>query len=303
MSDGAYRDPLEGLRARIEALTAQAKAREDLLSEALVAYLPQTLAAELSNLRERVAAPARTREELSAVEIVLGHYLAALERAIAMAPDIEKAQTALPTYAPEPEASTWLRPLGFMPPGEGLREQMASLEKSLAFSVGALTHDATYQRLNDYDWRVRFRVVSTPFSLLAQIAFQNFDGIGEVRVRLATSVAPATPRLVVRPETTLHTLLAKPLRLLSDVDFDDELFDGTFLVQGEPEAARRMLGPEVRRALLEVARFDVPELRVEHGKAEIAFCFEPSARLLGAATQALTAIRRAKLTLSLVNER
>ncbi|MDI1483957.1 hypothetical protein [Polyangium sp. y55x31] len=299
-NDGAYRDPLQGLRARVHDLAREVEEREAMLTDALVEHLPRTLAEALLDGRARARLPANTEAELLAAEATLLAYRDALDRAIELAPDLEDEQRALPADAPDPQLSGSLRPLLdlFMMTDNavetcqaaerGLRQAALALDKR-----AALSEDATFA------FRARFHAHDAPFSILAQIAYSPNESPAEVHVFVATSVAAGTPPLRIRPQTLLHGL-GKAIGLVRDAEVGDERFDDLFLIEAEPDVAKRLLGPAVRKALLGVASFDIPDLDVRGGRAILHFRFEPNERLIRSATLALAGIRKSPVSVSLL---
>ena len=146
-----------------------------------------------------------------------------------------------------------------------------------------------------------FRAEAAPFTL----AFYYWNKGGttpENRHVLATGVAAATPRLQLAPELTKHWLL-KPLKLVHDLQIDDAAFDGMFIIDADDlDGARLLLGEEARRALLRLAEFDIPQLEVQEGRAELRWSCEPCAGAMRAATRALAAIRRAPIQVQLLKD-
>ncbi len=298
-NDGAYRDPLQALRARVQELAAQASEREARVTEELREHLPAELTAKLAQTRAAATEPTHTADELRAAEAALGEYRDALDEAIDLVPSIEEAQRALPDQAPLLVPRTDLRPWLPFYPTDVLQEELTSLERAFASSVRAVGEAPSIQQLNEFDWSARFHAFGAPFSVLAQFGLEDSRGKPEIRMTVATTVAPGTPRLKLRPETLVHAV-AKPLGIVREVEVGDEHFDGMFLIETDPDAARRMLTPLVRRALLDVAHYDVPTVLVSEGIAELHFRFEPSARSLKGACLALAEIRAAEIRLALL---
>jgi hypothetical protein len=67
-------------------------------------------------------------------------------------------------------------------------------------------------------------------------------------------------------------------------------FDGLFTIEAVSDAWTRLLTYEVRTALLEIARCDVPTLTVAEGVATLRWSFEPEPGF-DAAVRALAALR------------
>ncbi|MDI1443807.1 hypothetical protein [Polyangium sp. 6x1] len=298
-NDGAYRDPLQGLRARVQDLAREVEEREATLTDALVDHLPRPLAEALLEGRAHARLPASTEAELLAAEARLLAYRDALDRAIELAPDLEDEQRALPDDAPDPQLSGRLRPLIDLFIGDIVIETFDAAERGLHQAALALDKHAEVEKQAAYAFRARFRAHDAPFSVLTQIAFAPNEQPAEVHVFVATSVAAGTPPLRIRPQTLLHGL-GKAIGLVRDVELGDERFDDSFLIEAEPDVAKRLLGPSVRKALLGVAAYDIPDLDVRGGSAVLHFRFEPNERLLRNATLALAGIRKSPVTVSLL---
>src|SRR3989442_1563436 len=69
-------------------------------------------------------------------------------------------------------------------------------------------------------------------------------------------------RLVVRHES-LAMSFGKALGIKHEIEVGEPSFDGLFLIEGNKEAALRMLSPNVRGLLMTLARFDVPTLEID----------------------------------------
>jgi len=212
-----------------------------------------------------------------------------------MVPELEQAARALPDRAPDPLPREG--PFGefacFVAPAE-TRDHVLG---RVAPVVKGLDSLAEILPLNEIDYvglRARFRAHEAPLSLLYQefTVSKRHGGEQSVVVQLATSVAPATPVLSLRPELLRHVLL-KPLGLTRDVQLDAATFDGMFIVDADAEDARALLTPEVQQGLLDVARFDIPTLEVANREALLSWRFQPTALALAGAARALAGIRQA----------
>lgn len=299
-NDGAYRDPLQGLRARVQDLARDVEEREAVVTEALFTHLPSKLARKLADLRARATTPATTEAELLEAEVTLGAYRDALDEAIELAPDLEDEQRALPADAPDPRLASHLRPYidRFVP--DIVLETCESAERGLRIAALALDKHAELVRESPYAFRARFQAHGAPFSVLTQIAYSINDTPADTHVFLSTSVAAGTPPLRIRPQTFLHGI-GKAIGLVREVEVGDERFDDFFLIEAEDaDVAKRLLVPSVRKALLAVATFDIPDLVVRDGRADLHFRFEPSERLIRNATLALAAIRSSPVRVSLL---
>jgi hypothetical protein len=272
-----YRDSLDGLRSRINELRCEIRALEQRTTDELWRRLPDELAERLQNLGGSAAdADALDFDTLSRLEQALRSQREALDEAIALAPRLEQAARALPATVPEVELPM---PLDNTPVDDvfgPLSEIVARLDP-----LGRV-------RRQEYGAEASFAVAGVPFLLVYLLN----DGV------LATSVASATPTLHLSPKGYWHTLLSHGLAELQREDPD---FDGTFLVEAHDLGhARRLLTPELRASLLEIARLDVPRLTVERGRAELRWCYEPVERAIRAAVRVLAAVRGAPVEVRLL---
>ncbi|MRG92842.1 hypothetical protein [Polyangium spumosum] len=298
-NDSAYRDPLQGLRARVQDLAREVEEREAMVTDALFSHLPSMLASKLRDLRAYALTPAKTEAELHEAEATLLAYRDALDEAIELAPDLEDAQRVLPEITPDPKLASHLRPFIDLFMADIVLETCDAAERGLRLGALALDKDAALEKESKYAFRARFRAHDAPISILAQIAYSANDTPAEVHVFLTTSVAAGTPPLRIRPQTLLHGI-GKAVGLVREAEVGDERFDDLFLIEAEQDAAKRLLGPAVRKALLVVASFDIPDLVVRDGRADLHFRFEPNERLIRSATLALALIRKAPVRVSLL---
>ncbi|MDC3953609.1 hypothetical protein [Polyangium jinanense] len=298
-NDGAYRDPLQGLRARVQDLASEVEERETMLTDALFEHLPRKLAETLRDGRARARLPANTEAELLAAEATFLVYRDALDRAIELAPDLEDEQRALPQEAPDPQLSGSLRPFIDLFKADIVVETCDAAERGLRLAALALDKNAEVEKQTAYAYRARFHAHDAPFSILTQIAYSPNETPAEVHVFIATSVAAGTPPLRIRPQTLLHGL-GKAIGLVREAEVGDERFDDLFLIEAEADVAKSLFGPAVRKALLAVAAFDIPDLDVRGGRAVLHFRFEPNERLIRNATLALAGIRKAPVRVSLL---
>jgi hypothetical protein len=282
---GIYRDPLEAVRARVQEREAEVLDREERMSERLVAALPPALAKRLGALRGRRRA-AQTFEELAEAEGRLSAYRDALDEALALAPSVEAELREVPATVPDPipsygpplRSSAWAAPSH-----EDVAERLEAL-------VRPRDPRARIEMREEQGTVVaRFREHDAPFSLVCRCGED-----AEVYNALAASVARGSPRLSVRPETWGRTL-TKMLGLTRDVRIGEPggeaSFDGLFVVDAEREVAARFLRRSVRRALVDLAYFDVPTLQIEPGVATVRWRFEPDARALAEAVRVLLWVR------------
>jgi hypothetical protein len=281
VGDGIYRDALFGMRARLDRLDIRIADREARTSHELVQHLPARLRERIRRLSRARRPRAETFEELTRAESDSASYLEALEVAHALAPELEAELRAIPDVAPGlrrfGRRGVFAR-IGLQP---ALDEVLIAVNDVLTRVVSRHDPAADVVALEDFAFAAQLRAADSPIALLVECLVDP-ERICEPRVQVATTVARATPHVALTPETWGHTL-AKAVGMRRDVALGDESFDGRFLVDADPGAARRILRPELRAALLAIARDDVPALRIREGEAVLSWSFEPSDRALDAA--------------------
>jgi len=113
------------------------------------------------------------------------------------------------------------------------------------------------------------------------------DGV----LALGVSMPRASEPMRLRSQSWGDELLSA-LGLRRDVRLGEDLFDGYFVVDAEPEVARAYLPAEVRAGLLRVALEDVPRVDVGPEGAVVSWGFAPSGTVLQAALGCLVAWHR-----------
>lgn len=148
---------------------------------------------------------------------------------------------------------------------------------------------------------VRFTAADAPF--LAQIAAVSGDRNAPLApsIVLVTTVALAMPKLRLIAEGLRHSIL-EALGIIRDVSIGQLSFDGIFVIDATPQAARGLLVPPVREGLLAVAHYDVPELTVADGFAALKWRYEPNSEAFRGAVQALQALREIPIQVTLVHD-
>lgn len=299
MSD-PYRDSLVGLKARIHDLERQLAVREARTTPLFWRFLPAELGERLRSLKTDAAPGGGDHDALARREVALAAYLEGIDEAIALAPEIERACRALPTLAPEsqvPRRSFIELALG-VDIEEGWQRACDKIERA----ARSLDPKAQVDRRRK-EWLVRasFEHGGAPFTFA--LYYSSLDEVSANTWQVvSTGVAVAAPRLRLAPELMGHWLL-KPLRLVRDLEIDDVSFDGMFLIDAEDvEGARALLTRAARRALLKVAEFDIPQLVLQDGRAELRWRFEANVKAIVAAVEALGAIRAAPFPVQLLRD-
>lgn len=285
MAAHLYRDAFVGIRARLAELEARIREREAVLTKAFWVHLEPYVRERLAELRAGLElTSSESLQELAHAEALLGAYLDELESWIARVPALEEAWLELPSDVdPPPPAHVGLRPAA----AEG-REFLRAFEDAVREAASEV------QIVAEGWWScvARFRRRSAPFALRASAEGEKSGRVGAVSMELVTSVARATPPLVVRHES-LFAAVTRAMGLRPEVEIGDASFDGLFLIQGAQEDATHFLPPKVRGFLMALARFDVPTLQIAPARrtASLSWCFEPAAAAIDAAVRTLMLIR------------
>jgi len=281
-----YRDAFFGIRARLEELSAPLRAREAELTDAFWASLEPYVRERLAELREGLElVRAESLDDLTRAEGLLSAYNDELEHWIARAPALEEAWLELPDEVQDPPP--------FVDSGPHLRA--ADGEAFVAAFGRAVREAAPHAQVVEDGWwsaLARFRHRNAPFALRATAVPNGNGNLGEVAMRLVTSVARAAPRLLVRHEG-LFAAVGKAMGFKHEVEVGDASFDGLFFIQASKRDATRMLVPNVRAHLMTLARFDVPTLEIdpERRTASLTWFFEPAMSAIDAAMRALVLLR------------
>lgn len=82
----------------------------------------------------------------------------------------------------------------------------------------------------------------------------------------ATWLPRGTGRLTLRPSGFFDSV-ARLFSARTEIELEDPAFDPLFAVDGDPRTARGLLSRDVRRALVALARTDVPRLSIDDGLA------------------------------------
>ncbi len=297
-----YRDPLEGVRSRVRDLDASILTLEARFTPAYHQHLPADRAARLSSFRD--AAQAVRGSDLAALratEQVLTDYRDALEEAIAFAPELFAWLDAFPD-APaelEPLGNPNLGAMDRVVAGAFVEEKMTEMERQLQGALKALGVSAPLTRLGQLASRARLQIKGVPFALAADLNFRGNYNIDPV-LRLSTTVRRGLPRTDLSPEMWRHAF-CKALGLRRDRATGDFSFDSRFLVDVAEEAELDFLDGDVRAALLRLAYYDVPSLRIDAGQALLQWSFDPEEGPVRAAVDVLTALRRAQVSLTLTH--
>jgi hypothetical protein len=283
-----YRDAHLGIRARVGELAARIREREAEVTEEFWASLDHHVREHLSALRRSVDARCETLDELAHAESHLSAYVEELDRLIACLPSMEEEWLALPEHVSDPPPAHSALDTALLPGADD------ELVRSFRAIVRERSRDAEVV-VDGVELVARFRHREAPFSLRATALRRGLGQVGDVLMQLVTSVARASPKLLVQQEP-LFASVGKSLGFWRDIEVGDTNFDGLFLIQGTRETVQRLLVPSIRGLLLALARFDVPTLEIDppNRTASLTWCFEPKAPALDAAVRVLSFIRDAE---------
>jgi hypothetical protein len=287
-----YRDAHVGIRARLADLDRRIRERETELTDAFWTSLEPYLRERLAELRAALELiGTESFEMLAQAEARLSAYIDELEAWIARAPSLEEEWLAVPAEVDDPPLTTAPHP---RPLSIDTRAFLRTFDETVRETVSEveIVHD------NECSCLARFRHRDAPFALRASVLPSEKSRGGEVSMQLVTSVARATPRLVVKHEA-LFAAVSKAMGWRCAVEIGDASFDGLFLIQGAKRDAMHFLGPRVRTFLLMLARFDVPTLEIDPSRrvASLSWCFEPAVPAIDAAIRTLTLIRETPSTI------
>jgi len=296
---GVYRDQAEITRQRIRELERLVDRGREQLDDSVLAGIRGT-GAQVAEVEAELARVPEGEEGLVLRLELLDQLNELLQRALRLAPMVAETLARLPDGAPDPER------LGVPSPGIEPswnryyeRESVNTWERmqEVADWVQALPGTLRDMSSSANKIKAAFRTEAGPFIVLARGGDEVLDGgldlSSSSQIVVATGISRGAPRLRVYAEELRHTLLLKPLNLIMDQDLGNPSFDGQFIVEGEQEAARRLITREVQQALLLIARQDMPVLEVKPEAAYLYWDYDLTVAGVGAAVEALGAIRHA----------
>lgn len=302
----AYRDASEAHRQR----HAQLRRLADRLAARLTPELARVLPARAGEL-QRLAREAELRQdgpgEWQRASAAAERYVEALEGLIAEAPELQE-QLATPA-AEIPRLAVDLWPPAsweFFWSAVAQEHQEELLRLCLAVdSRSRVVPPGDPARLAERDkvFEVHLRLVEAPICVhLALVSSDANNTHPGPTMLMVTTVGLAAPTLHLRPEMLRHSILLKPLGIVRDVEVGQFDFDGTFLIDGSERDARQLLTRRVRKGLLEVAHYEIPELRLGHGLALLKWRYEPNQPAFAGALEVLIGLREARIDLPLLHD-
>ncbi len=285
-----YRDALEGLRNRVRSLQSGVAQLEKEIERAGTEL---AIRAQLDAVRGKKVGFARVVDRIEDQERLmrmcdgLEQYRPALTE---LADRIAAAQAIwklVGERGAEPVAAApfWPTTAGALVPPDIGRWQQELLAIFAGLSMPAAVKRDEEARAPTV-W-ARFLHDGAPLSMVVQA---GPDGRQVVAVAAPAPTATGT-RLRLGPELARHWLL-KGVGLVSEIELGDATFDGMFIIRGERDAATRLLGAPTRKALLAVARTEIPQLEVGDRRVEVRWRYDYSAQTIGGAAAALANIYR-----------
>jgi hypothetical protein len=282
-----YRDAYVGIRARLAELEARIRDREAELTDAFWSSLEPYVRERLAELRQALdLVGAESLDGLARAEVLLSAYVEELDTWLARAPALEAAWSELPDEVDDPPPVPESGPRLSTSEGKTFIRSFSSTVREVARPGVEIVEDGWWSCL------ARFRHREAPFSLRASALPNGHGNLREVAMSLVTSVARASPRLLVRHES-LFAAVSKAMGFRHEVEVGDASFDGLFFIQATKKDADRFLTANVRAFLMTLARFDVPTLVIDPPRrtASLSWFFEPAVTAIEAAVRTLTVIR------------
>jgi hypothetical protein len=280
-----YRDSLEALRDRIGALDLEIARLEETFTDVFW----DDVAPGLSLLRPAEREPPgddAMPEALMSATTEREERLAALQRVERDFPGIEERWT---RPAPEPPPlelvfESWIERVdrAFKARGPGLgafKATIAQVAPGTPLSPVESGGTGCVIEIDGVAFAVTFQDWATSRSAETQ-------AVNAVAVR----VPPGTAEVRAVPQDFGAELLSI-FRMTQDIKLGHPDFDGYFLIQGDPDAARALITPTVRDRLLSLARQDIPTLHVSRGVARLWWSWELTPESLLTAIEALRELR------------
>ncbi len=288
-----YRDVHVGIRARLADLDARIRERETELTDAFWTNLEPYIRERLADLRKALELiGAESLEALARAEVLLSAYAAELDGWLARASALEEEWLEMPPEVADPP----------LVPGSGPRlcsNDGRAFLQAFETALRETVHDVDLAADGWWSCVARFRHRDAPFALRASAVPTKNGQLADVTMQLVTSVARATPPILVKHES-LFAAVTKAMGWRHEVEVGDASFDGLFFIQGATSDVRRFLVPKVRTFLLSLAHFDVPTLEIDPPRrmASISWHFEPAAMAIDTAIRTLTMIRETPSTIA-----
>jgi hypothetical protein len=296
----AYRDERAALNERLDGLRRAIEQRESEFAEAFWEAMPSALRGEYNMLRPQCAPVDDSLDALAHSVEAAGRCSEVLDRALAALPGVESDWNAHPSATP---SIPWLSSK-FLARGGRLLDRGDEV-RALAEQLHrfARRHDprATLSAGSEHHtFEVSLAASGVPLKLGIEITgvSAQYSNQPMPAIHAVTSVSRGTAKLRLRPEGWSDALFVFA-HLKRESTVGDPTFDGYFFVEADPAVVRVLLNPEVRAALLTIAREDIPVLEVGGGVATLRWRFEPTDASVEAAVTILRALRAAPPTVPL----
>jgi hypothetical protein len=249
-----YRDDEQAAAHHIERVEERVAQKEARVTPALLAELPAGLSTRLAEYRATVPSESSNcTARLAALE----RYEEVLSEAIALAPRLEEDLNTLPTRV-EPSRAGPLRGLRVIDAEPSLWKRADVQLRSIVVDIDSnVAIDHPKHHVVD----AVFGYQGHPMALRLQPTASGDSLPGEVELSIVTPVRRTMPSLDVRPLTYAHSL-TKLLRIHRDIEIGDDEIDNRFLIQGDVDFIARAVSQAVRKDLLVIAKFDLPQLVV-----------------------------------------
>jgi hypothetical protein len=247
----------------VAALARACAALEATLEPGALAIVRACLAHELTDVeraRARVdALEARGERASTAALEAMTELHRALGELVERAPELEYELRALPWGEPpelEPRVGKVCVATSNVDPSTGRAGVMSKLRGLL----GAVASDVRPSPSGKVTAHATFE--GHPVSVACD-ARSGLDTMTDTLL-FATWLPRGTGRLSVRPSGFFDSV-ARLFSARTEIELEDPAFDPLFAVEGDPRTARGLLSRDVRRALVALARVDVPRLTVDEG--------------------------------------
>lgn len=307
----SYRDPIRAAAERIRLQREDMRRKRAVLTEELVALLPEELGARLQAAEAILADGPVTADNLDTVQAQMAELAAVLDAIGERIPAIEQSLEALPRHLPRrltqtrlkdqeiyghhqedgrwmsqaPKGPTWAAPLAW------IRYYIHQIDPAIDATYAKYIVSSDNSVTTYWHRQARFTLEGMP------VDFEAWS----TRLTLTVPVRASTPDLYMRPETWSDSL-AKRFWGRRDAEVGDWRFDDRFLIDADPAAAEALLDPAVRNDVAIICRFSEPWLNVENGLCRLRYTTDGSPEGFEAALDLLKRIHRAKFDVELLHD-
>lgn len=297
----AYRNRDAALRSRIGSARERIRTLESGIVPEAYEYLPDLAAFDAARVAGQRAVeatevldPAAPTASLEAWARALEDFAASLEAVAMRLPSLEALALAVPAHPPRLVRSRRDRILHAETTSVQIDREIdrysGQLGKCLEAFGGRIDHGGWEpRRLPPRVYFASARVGPTHLSNLVEVEVPR--GAPLFFTGFAVGVPRALPPVSVLPTTSLwQRLFGGRGRLGKERPTGDDAFDGSFSVRSPSPSSS--LTAEVRKKLLDLSRYDVPELTIEDGVATLRYTYDPEVPVLRAAIEIMLAVCR-----------